>query len=95
MIYEEKTMKIKYIAICLVLLCCIMGAASAAEDISTDIVSDSVDDVAVDAVQEDIDDTTIEEINEDTKTDETSEESAIVDSEPTRAVGINVDNGLT
>lgn len=94
MIYEEKTMKIKYIAICLVLLCCIMGAASATEDISTDIVSDSVDDVAVDAVQEEIDDTTIEEINEDTKTDETSEESAIVDSEPTRAVGINVDNWI-
>ena len=40
-------MKIKYIAICLVLLCCIIGTASAAEDISTDIVSDSVDDAVV------------------------------------------------
>ena len=96
-------MKIKYIAICLVLLCCIIGTASAAEDISTDIVSDSVDDVAVDAVQEEIDDsstvdetgltvsydTTIEEINEDIKTDEKSEGSADVDSEPTRATNVN------
>ena len=68
-------MKIKYIAICLVLLCCIMGTASATEDISTDVVSDSVDDVAVDAVSEDIsnslstepitvsDDTSEEQIN--------------------------------
>ena len=44
----------KYIAIFLVLLCCFMGAASAAEDISTDIVGDSVDDaVTVDVVFED------------------------------------------
>ena len=43
-------MKLKYVAIFLVLLCCLMGAASAAEDVSTDVVSDSVDDVAVDEV---------------------------------------------
>ena len=49
-------MKLKYVAIFLVLLCCLMGAASAAEDVSTDVVSDSVDDVVVDAVQEEIDD---------------------------------------
>ena len=80
-----------------------MGAASAAEDISTDIVSDSVDDaVVVDAVQEEIDDTTIdtvtnvpddtnlEEIEENINTDEISEESAIVDSEPTRATSVTV-----
>ena len=92
-------MKIKYIAICLVLLCCFMGAASAAEDVSTDVVSDSVDDVVtVDAVQEEmsdsctLDDTIIEETNEDVKTDETSEESAIVDSEPTRSTDIYVSN---
>ena len=30
-------MKIKNIAIFLVLLCCFMGAASAAEDVSTDV----------------------------------------------------------
>lgn len=40
-------MKIKYIAICLVLLCCIIGTASAADDISTDVVSDSIDDVVI------------------------------------------------
>ena len=101
-------MKIKYIAICLVLLCCIIGTASAAEDISTDIVSDSVDDaVVVDAIQEEIDetpvdtvtteptvsdDTTMEEIDDDIKTDEISEESAIVDSEPTRATDVNAAN---
>ena len=70
-------MKIKYIAICLVLLCCIIGTASAAEDISTDVVSDSVDNAGtVDAVQE--------EINDEIQTDEISEESADVDSEQTR-----------
>ncbi|HIH36213.1 MAG TPA: hypothetical protein HA255_07165, partial [Methanosphaera sp.] len=37
----------KYIAIFLVLLCCFMGAASAAEDISTDVVSEVADDVAI------------------------------------------------
>ena len=104
-------MKIKYIAICLVLLCCIMGTASAAEDISTDIVSDSVDDaVVVDAIQEEIDetpvdtvtteptvsdDTIIEEIDDVIKTDENSEESAIVDSEPTRANEVNAGDWYT
>lgn len=97
-------MKIKYIAIFLVLLCCFMGATSAAEDISTDVVSDSVDDaVTVDAVQEEISDsstidetteptisdyTTIEEINDNINTDENSEESAIADSEQNRAIPI-------
>ena len=66
-------MKIKYIAICLVLLCCIIGTASAAEDISTDIVSDSVDDaVVVDAVLEDIDDSVSTE--PETVSDDTTEE---------------------
>lgn len=104
-------MKIKYIAICLVLLCCIMGTACAAEDISTDIVSDSVDDaVVVDAIQEEIDetpvdtvtteptvsdDTIIEEIDDVIKTDENSEESAIVDSEPTRANVVNAGDWYT
>ena len=101
-----KMKNVKYFAIALILLCCLMGAASAAEDISTDVVSDSVDDVVVDAVSEEIDDssaideteptvsddTTIEEINEDIKTDEISEESATVDSEPTRATNVNANN---
>ena len=79
-------MKLKYVAIFLVLLCCLMGAVSAADDVSTDVVSDSVDDVAVDAVEDEIsdsssideieqtvsDDASIEEIDEDIKTDEIS-----------------------
>ena len=93
-------MSFKKICICLILIFCIIGAASAADDVSADVVSDSVDDVAVDAVDEEIsdsssieetteptvsDDTTIEEIDEDIKTDEISEESATVDSEPKRS----------
>ena len=99
-------MKLKYVAIFLVLLCCLMGASSAAEDVSTDVVSDSVDEVAVDAVEEEIsdsssideieqtvsDDASIEEIDEDIKTDEISEESATVDSEQTRASSVTVTN---
>ena len=49
-------MKLKYVAIFLVLLCCLMGAASAAEDVSTDVVDASADAVAVDAVSEDVSD---------------------------------------
>ena len=82
-----------------------MGAASAAEDISTDIVSDSVDDVAVDAVQEEIDDsstidvtteptvsddTTIEEIDEGNMGVESSEDYVSIDSGQTRATNVNV-----
>ena len=69
-------MKLKYVAIFLVLLCCLMGAASAAEDVSTDVVSDSVDDVVVDAVSEDI---ASEEINEDIETAENTEKLASAD----------------
>lgn len=47
-------MKLKYVAIFLVLLCCLMGAASAADDISADVVDDSADDaVVVNAVSQD------------------------------------------
>jgi len=95
-------LKIKYIAICLVLLCCIMGTASATEDISTDIVSDSVDDVAVDAVQEEIsdsstmdetglavsDDTTVEGINEDTNAVEFNKQN----NELNRGTEVNASN---
>ena len=38
---------IKYFAIALILLCCFMGAASAAEDISTDVADASIDDVVI------------------------------------------------
>ena len=98
-------LKIKYLAIFLVLLCCIIGAASAADDVSLDAVDASVDDaITVDAAIDDTDDSTIveetpvetvaddtttEEINEEIQTDEISEESAIVDSEPTRATNVN------
>ncbi|MEE1335876.1 Ig-like domain-containing protein [Methanobrevibacter sp.] len=94
----------KYIAIFLVLLCCFMGAASAAEDISTDLSDslDSVDDsVAVDAVSEDAsesvqtehitdssDDTTEEQIINDTKDVEQTVDSANVESQ-TRATSVD------
>ena len=47
-------MKLKYVAIFLVLLCCLMGAASAADDTSADVVDASADDaVVVNAVSQD------------------------------------------
>ena len=98
-------MDIKKIAIFLILLCCLMGAASAADDVSIDAVDASVDDAVIaDAVIDDTEDSTAveetpvdtisddaaaEEIDEETQTDEISEESAIVDSEPTRALNMN------
>ena len=91
----------KYIAIFLVLLCCFMGAVSAADDVSMDAVDASVDDAVIaDTVIDDTedstaveetpvdivsDDTTTEEINEGIQTDEINEESADVDSEPMRS----------
>ncbi len=45
-------MSFKKICICLILIFCIIGAASAAEDVSTDVVDASADAV-VDAVSED------------------------------------------
>ena len=45
-------MNYKFVAIFLVLLCCFMGAASAADDVSIDAIDASVDDaVTVDAVE--------------------------------------------
>ena len=103
-----KTRNIKILTIFLILLCCFMGAASAADDVSIDAVDASVDDAVIaDAVIDDTDDSTIveetpvdtisddtaaEEIDEETQTDEISEESAIVDSEPTRASSVTVTN---
>ena len=49
-------MSFKKICICLILIFCIIGAASAAEDVSTDVVDASDDAVAVDAVSEDVSD---------------------------------------
>jgi hypothetical protein len=87
-----RTKNIKLIAICLILLCCFIGAASAADA--------SVDDaVAVDVVSEDIgdtvtaepivDDTIAEEINDEIQTDEISEESEDLDSQATRGTAVN------
>ena len=49
-------MSFKKICICLILIFCIIGAASAAEDVSMDAVDASADAVAVDAVSEDVSD---------------------------------------
>ena len=81
-------MKLKYVAIFLVLLCCLMGAASAAEDVSTDVVSDSVDDVAVDEVVSEVDsadDSIAAENDEDLESvdDSVSESLAVQDDEQT------------
>ena len=98
-------MSFKKICICLILIFCIIGAASAADDVSMDAVDASVDDAVIaDAVIDDTDDSTTvedtpvdtisddaatEEISEETQTDEISEESADVDSEPTRTTITN------
>ena len=95
-------MKIKYIAICLVLLCCIIGTASAAEDISTDVVSDCVDDaVVVDAVQEDIEDSVSTEpiaLSDDTTEEQLTDEINVVEmdnndnTDLTRGTAVNASN---
>ena len=96
-------LNVKILAISLILLCCLMGAASAADDISIDAVDASVDDVLtvdagdstivdetpVDAVS---DDAAAEEVDNGIQTDEISEGSADVDSEPTRGIDVNVNN---
>ena len=58
-------MSFKKICICLILIFCIIGAASAAEDVSTDVVDASDDAVAVDAVSEDVDDSVESTVVED------------------------------
>ena len=91
-------MKIKYIAIFLVLLSCIMGAASAADDVSIDAVDASVDDaVAVDAVSEDIGDSVTDDpiLSEDTTNEEINEatiEKENKDVEQTRGTPTTANN---
>ena len=103
-----KARNIKILSIFLVLLCCFMGAVSAADDVSTDAVDASVDDAVIaDTVIDDTDDSTvvdetpvetvpddstIEEINEDIKSDEITEELGAEDSEPSRAMNTNAVN---
>ena len=93
----------KILAISLILLCCLIGAASAADDVSMDAVDASVDDVVtvdagdsiildetpVDAVS---DDAAAEVIDEEIQTDEISEGSADADSEQTRSNDVYVSN---
>ena len=93
----------KILAISLILLCCLIGAVSAADDVSMDAVDASVDDVVtvdagdsiildetpIDAVS---DDAAAEVIDEEIQTDEISEGSADVDSEQTRSNDVYVSN---
>ena len=95
-------MSLKKICICLILIFCIIGAASAADDISIDAVDASVDDVVtvdagdstimdetpVDAVSDDA----AEEVDDGIQTDEISEGSADTDSEQTRSNDVYVSN---
>ena len=83
-------MKFKYIAIFLILICCLMGAASAAEDVSTDVVDVADDSVAVDAVSDDVSDS-LESVDDEAVVDESApaqddnddvELEASVDDEP-------------
>ena len=67
-------MSLKKIGICLILIFCIIGAASAAEDVSTDVVDASADAVVVDAVYEDASDS-VESIDDEV-------EPVVVDSAP-------------
>ena len=102
---------IKRILICLVLLACVIGASSAAEDVSVDDVA--VDAVAVDAISEDASDTistnTLSDVSSDLQINytDTSEEltgenvvekdseSAAVDSEQNRATSVNAADWAT
>ncbi len=81
-------MKLKYVAIFLVLLCCLMGAASAADDVSIDAVDASVDDaVAVDAVSEDIGD--FSEVEETPISDDTNIGDVLKDMQPHDIIYVN------
>ena len=42
-----KISKIKFFMVAFILLCCLVGAASATEDVSTDVVNDAIDDVII------------------------------------------------
>ena len=64
-------MKFKYIAIFLILICCLMGAASAAEDVSADVVDVADDSVAVDAVSDDLSDS-LESVDDEAVVDESA-----------------------
>jgi len=81
---------VKILAISLILICCLMGAASAAEDVSADVVDVADDSVAVDAVSDDVSDS-LESVDDEAVVDESApaqdeiddvELEASVDDEP-------------
>ena len=83
-------MSFKKICICLILIFCIIGAASAAEDVSADVVDVADDSVAVDAVSDDVSDS-LESVDDEAVVDESApaqddnddvELEASVDDEP-------------
>ena len=71
---------VKILAISLILLCCLMGAASAAEDISADALNAAADDaVAADTVSEDISDSAIVDETPVEAVDDVTTEPAVPD----------------
>ena len=91
-------MKMKFITIFLILLCCFMGAASAAEDISTDVADASIDDVvitdeAVDADLQADDSISAEPADADSEADQSDVSIETNDEEGnTRATTVTVNN---
>ena len=92
---------IKLVAICLILIFCIIGAASAAEDVSADVVDFADDSVAVDAVSDDVSDS-LESVDDEAVVDDSVsaqdeiddvELEASVDDEPALEEIVEGDSG--
>ena len=96
-----RTKNIKLIAICLILLCCFIGAASAVDDVSADVVDVADDSVAVDAVSDDLSDS-LESVDDEAVVDDSVsaqdeiddvELEASVDDEPALEEIVEGDSG--
>ena len=94
-------MSFKKICICLILIFCIIGAASAAEDVSADVVDFADDSVAVDAVSDDVSDS-LESVDDEAVVDDSVsaqdeiddvELEASVDDEPALEEIVEGDSG--
>ena len=94
-------MSFKKICICLILIFCIIGAASAAEDVSADVVDVADDSVAVDAVSDDVSDS-LESVDDEAVVDDSVsaqdeiddvELEASVDDEPALEEIVEGDSG--
>ena len=92
---------VKILAISLILICCLMGAASAAEDVSADVVDFADDSVAVDAVSDDVSDS-LESVDDEAVVDDSVsaqdeiddvELEASVDDEPALEEIVEGDSG--